>query len=150
MDGSDRMKRTTPEGALLKAVADLLTLERVWWMRCNTGTQVLADANGKRRVFRAGRKGMADILAIVGREVCEGCQGKHEDIGQCRTHYSHRSRCCGRSALRIFTPVWLELKSATGRQSEAQRAFQTEVEAEGHFYLLVRDVREVAEFLRRA
>jgi hypothetical protein len=52
--------RETGREGVMRACTDLLTAERVWWMRCNSG----AFHNGKRPVF-FGRKGMADLLGLV-------------------------------------------------------------------------------------
>lgn len=122
-------RRVTPEGSLLKTVGDLLTAERVWWCRMNTGSIVVGEGKS-RRCFTSGRKGMADLLALVD------------------------SRASGRDGYgslcdeRHIVPLWIELKSAVGIQSAHQREFQREVEAEGHTYLLVRDAREVAKWLK--
>ena len=43
--------------------------------------------------------------------------------------------------------LWIETKTRTGKQSPAQKQFQQEVEAEGHTYLLVRDVQTLIDFL---
>lgn len=134
------MRLVTPESGLLRAVTDLLTFERVWWMRCNTGTHVLDGADGKRRVFRAGRPGMADLLALPTPWCCIVCRRRQAWAG--------RSKCHDVLSVQMFTPAWIELKSASGHQSSAQKAFQAEVEREGMAYLLVRDVDEVVRFLK--
>lgn len=122
------MRRVTPESGLLRAVTDLLTAERVWWCRMNTGTQVLEAANGKRRVFRAGRPGMADLLALV-----------EWDPAPVGGPYL---------APRPLAALWIELKALRGIQSPAQKAFQAEVEREGHAYLLARSTDDVVRFLK--
>lgn len=43
---------------------------------------------------------------------------------------------------------WLELKSDSGKQTAEQKVFQSEVEAQGHIYLLIRDVEELIEWLK--
>jgi hypothetical protein len=115
----------TPEGSLLRAVTDLLTAERIWWCRQNTGSIVLGEGKS-RRCFTSGRKGMADLLVI-------------------RTCIYPAHGCGFISFQRV---LWLELKSLKGVQSPAQKEFQREVEAEGHAYLLVRDVRQVQTWLK--
>lgn len=42
---------------------------------------------------------------------------------------------------------WLELKSDSGKQTAEQKLFQSEVEAQGHIYLLIRDVDELRNWL---
>jgi hypothetical protein len=46
------------------------------------------------------------------------------------------------------TLLWIEVKSATGRQRPAQQQFQREVEASGQFYLLARGSDDVLAWLR--
>lgn len=45
-------------------------------------------------------------------------------------------------------PVWLELKSPTGKQSQLQKEFQAKVEKLGHSYQLIRKPEELYEWLR--
>lgn len=135
------MRNRTPEGYVLKAVTDLLDAEKVWWCRQNTGTQVLTDPSGRTRVFRAGRSGMADILALP------------RIAARCRLcGFSHACGCGqGINSERILAapmPTWIECKAPAGRQSPAQREFQREVETCGHAYLLVFDVATLAIWLR--
>ena len=44
-------------------------------------------------------------------------------------------------------PVWIEVKSATGRQRLEQRSFQNAVELAGHTYTIVRSLEDVQEVL---
>jgi hypothetical protein len=44
-------------------VTDLLTAERIWWVRMNSRTVRMPGANGKDRPVFFGLPGMADILA---------------------------------------------------------------------------------------
>lgn len=44
-------------------------------------------------------------------------------------------------------PMWLEIKSPTGKQSPEQKAFQEEVEAHGHMYMVVRNISELIEWI---
>ena len=111
-------RRPTPEGSVLKAVLDLLAVHHVWHRRMNTGA-VKTEHRGKSRVFRFGSKGMADVLALAPLEGTSAC----------------------------YT-IWVEAKAPGGKQSEAQKAFQAEVEAEGHVYLLVDDVQQLADWLK--
>jgi hypothetical protein len=75
------------------------------------------------RYVQFGIPGTADILALV--------------PGECK---------CGE----ITLPVWIECKSAKGRQSLNQQFFQREVQNAGHTYLLIRDVSELQEWLKKA
>lgn len=65
---------------------------------------------GAKRFIRFGKVGAADVLALV---------NKYWGIGS--------------------QPLWIEAKSGTGRQSPDQKAFQVEVEAAGHSYIITRD-----------
>lgn len=107
-------RRQTPESSLLKACTDLLSAERIWHERRNTG----ALRDGKRFV-RFSKPGTADIMATI-------------LIPNTRVHHV----------------LWLELKSATGRQRDKQKDFQLEVEDAKHTYLLIRDVDELRSWLR--
>lgn len=103
-----------------RACLDLLSAERIWHRRLNTGTFVIpGDGNRKRRIFRAGSKGMADILA---------------------TPFLFKT---------TPSIVWIETKSSEGSQREAQREFQQEVERAGHIYLLIRDAQQLIKWLRQ-
>jgi hypothetical protein len=44
--------------------------------------------------------------------------------------------------------LWIEMKSDTGKQTQEQKWFQKDVEARGHTYLLVRDVRTLQDWLK--
>lgn len=44
--------------------------------------------------------------------------------------------------------LWIECKSTDGDQTEEQMEFQEEVEADGHHYLLVRDVDTLINWLK--
>lgn len=136
----------TPESYVVQAVKDLLDAERIWYMRCNAGVQVIRGENGRKRVIRGHEAGTADLLAILSEDYCPGCGARPaRPLGP----GSYKSACCGRTTDTAFVPVWLECKRPKGGvQSEAQREFQRRVEQEGHVYLLVSDVRQVMEFLR--
>lgn len=136
------MKRATPESCVLKAVTDLLTVHRIWWMRNNTGTHVL-EHGGRKRVFRAGRPGMADLLALPVQEYCPGCGARPAPLvpGWSKT------MCCGRTTDEAHVPLWIECKAGRGVQSDAQLEFQLVVEQHGHVYLLARSSHDVWQWL---
>lgn len=67
------------------------------------------------RFFRFGVPGMADILAF------------RIALAQCR-------HC---------VPIWIECKAAKGHQSELQKSFQQQVEADGHVYIVARCLEDV-------
>jgi hypothetical protein len=49
---------------------------------------------------------------------------------------------------RELMPLWIEVKSATGKQSPEQKNFQLHVEEYGHTYLLARAPEDVIVWLR--
>jgi hypothetical protein len=114
---------STPEGTILKSVLDYLAAEHVLAFRMNTGA-MQSEHNGKKRFMRFGTPGMADVLAFPNRRSARGVL-----INGC----SH--------------VLWLEVKSATGKQSALQKSFQAQVEAEGHRYAVVRSIQDVKEAL---
>lgn len=119
------MRKRTPESGVLRACTDLLTAERIWWCRMNTG----AVKDGK-RFFRFGKKGMADILASAqphNLEVAHKCE----------------DWCCPDPQF-----LWIECKAEKGEQTEDQIAFEKEVSMAGHHYLVVRDVNTLIAWLK--
>jgi hypothetical protein len=46
-----------------------------------------------------------------------------------------------------ITPFWLECKTEKGKQSDYQKSFQAQVEAEGHIYAICRSIDDVKELL---
>jgi hypothetical protein len=49
---------------------------------------------------------------------------------------------------RGFLPIWIEVKSNVGRQSELQRSFELDVIQRGHRYLLAKSVDDVEKFFK--
>lgn len=119
-----RQKQKTAEADVLRACCDLLTAERIWWRRWNTG----AVKNGK-RFFRFGKPGDADILAVPQFKCDCGANGN----------------ICPR---RWSVPLWIECKADKGRQTGEQRDFEIEVTTLGQHYLLVRDVDTLRNWLK--
>ena len=104
--------------AVVRSVTDLLNAENIWNMRIQTGGLM-----GAKRFIRFGKKGAADVLALV-------------NIGP----FLDENPCL---------PLWVEAKSGSGRQSPAQKEFQAEVEAAGHSYIIAHDGPEaVVEWLK--
>jgi hypothetical protein len=101
-----------------KAILEWLAAKRVWATRMQTGA-VVSEYKGKTRMLKFGVQGMADILAFW--PVYDG---------------------------RGFLPVWIEVKSDIGRQSELQKSFEADVLERGHCYILARSVEGVEEFLK--
>ena len=110
------------ESDILRTIMDGLAAKRIWAIRMNSGG-MYGVHKGKRWAVKFGRKGMADILAL---------------------HSWIDTRDVGRF---VICPIWIECKTATGKQSPEQAAFQAEVEAEGHRYLLVRSWEDLCSKL---
>ena len=117
-----RGRRISPANAVVRAVEDVLALRKIWYRRLNSRTVLLPGAGGRERPVYFGSLGMADILATPWVPFAG-----------------------------VARPVllWIECKSGTGRQSDAQRAFEAQVVAAGHFYLVAHDsADEVENWLR--
>ena len=109
------MRLTSTEAEIQKGIMDYLAAKRVFAIRLNTGT----FQNGKRfiRAHSAGA-GAADILAFPHYE---------------RTYTNQI----------MIHPVWIEVKTAKGKQSAEQKSFQQKVLREGHLYCLARSIEDV-------
>ncbi len=118
----------TPEGAVKKAVLDLLAAERIPAWPMQTGA-VKATYRGKQRLFRFGQKGMADVLAFP-------LSTTYISAGETRHTFAH------------YIPTWIEVKSPHGRQSPEQREFQQYVESLAMHYLIVRTVEDLLNWLK--
>lgn len=105
------------ESEIQRCILDYLATKGVLAFRMNTGAMA-AQHNGRQRFMRFGIPGMADILAF------------EETIPFSSTH-----------------PVWIEVKSITGKQSELQKSFEKQVKDHGHTYILARSVGDVISYL---
>lgn len=119
---------STPEGAVLKAVMAYLAARRVLAFRMQSGAAVQQNATGGKRFMRFGTLGMADVLAFP-----------HVHTGE--MNYTRDGE------ITYPYPLWLECKAGKGKQSEYQKSFQAQVEAEGHTYAVVRSIEDVKELL---
>lgn len=102
------------EAQTQKLILDWLAANHVLAFRMNTGAGKFSNPSGKERFMHFGVPGMADILAFRGQ----------------RAHWPS-------------TPVWIEVKAPKGKQSELQKSFQAQVEAEGHTYVLAYSLDDV-------
>lgn len=105
---------------------------RVW--RNNSGK--IADRTG--RVVSFGLVGSADIIGIRKIDVVVS---SGYDVALCSEGRANVERPDDHDVIGQFLAV--EVKSDTGRQSEAQRNFQSMVEAFGGLYILARDVSDL-------
>jgi hypothetical protein len=117
------------ESHIQKAILEYLAARHIFALRMQTGASI-SEYGGKKRMIRYGVAGCADILAFPRFGLLSG-----------------NLRNDGLSG-GIPEPVWLEVKSDTGKQSELQRSFQEQVEREGHRYFVVRSIDDVIEALR--
>jgi hypothetical protein len=109
------------ESQIQKAILDYLAARHVMSFRMQVGA-FSSEYKGKKRFMRVGTPGMADILAFPRKLICDNGNDKWD--------------------MTPF-PLWLEVKSDTGKQSELQKSFQAQVEAEGHGYAIVRSIDDV-------
>lgn len=124
---TDRNSTMTPEGALQKTIMDWLAAKRVLAFRMNTGA-----IKTESRFFRFGVPGMADILAFPRQMPVSGMVCEFGKSPQFKRTFVHGN----------FV-MWIEVKTAKGRQSDFQKSFQRQVEEEGHRYILARDLSDV-------
>jgi hypothetical protein len=120
-----RMASREKESDIQKTILEGLSALRIWHTRMNSGA-MFGEYRGKKRMLRFGRKGMADILVI----------GK--------TYAPHSLRL----GVYLFMPTWIEVKRPREKQTPDQLAFQVEVEAEGHHYLVAHSWEEVLAALQ--
>lgn len=114
------MSEKVSESAIQKTILAYLAARHVFALRINSG-MMISTYKGKSYRTALCAPGTADILAFP-RKVTWEDQG--------------------------LVPVWLEVKSATGKQSEIQKSFQAQVEDEGHKYFIVRSIEDVEAALR--
>jgi hypothetical protein len=106
------------ESQIQRAILDYLAAERIPAWRMNTGA-MSGSHKGKKWFVRFGEKGMADILCWL----WSGFSGEGYVL-------------------------WIEVKTATGKQSEDQKAFQKDVEENGMRYLLARSSDDVISWFK--
>lgn len=106
-----------PEAQIQVSILEYLAVRHIWAMRINTGA-MFGQHNGKNWAVRFAKPGTADILCTF---------------------------FAGGAAFPVVG--WIEVKAPDGKQSEAQIAFQEEVEAQGHKYILARSIEDVAGFV---
>jgi hypothetical protein len=115
----------TPEGQVKAAIMEYLAVRHILAFRMQTGSMV-GEYKGKTRLVSFGVPGMADILAFPRVEVEGYCGVKHDEIN----------------------PLWIECKAPKKKQSEPQKSFQAQVEAQGHRYIIARSIDDVEAALK--
>lgn len=115
--------KKTPEGYVKAAVLEYLAAERIYYLRANSGSQVLIDPmTGGRRRLQMAPAGTADILALPSKWV---------------------------QNYQWFQPLWIEIKAPGKKQSAMQIVFEQDRVAEGHAYIVAYSIDDVAEWLYR-
>jgi hypothetical protein len=105
---------------------EYLAARHIFAVRMNSGTRI-GEYKGKKWAIHMHAPGTADILAFPREQIsCMNC-GKWN---------------------RYPVLLWIEVKTATGKQSELQKSFQNQVEAAGHRYSVVRSIEDVETALK--
>jgi hypothetical protein len=120
---SEAVPEKVRESQIVRAIMDYLAVCQVLSFRMNTGA-IGGTHKGKQRFVRFGVVGMADILAF---------RVQHRGVGD-------QGNWCSFTEI---TPLWIECKTATGKQSEHQKSFQKQVEEHGHKYIVARGIEDV-------
>ena len=109
------------ESDVQRAILDWLAAKRIFALRMQVGAMV-SEYQGKKRFMRFGVPGCADILAFQNEPRYD--VDNDEEVPD-------------------ITPTWIECKAPKGRQSDLQKSFQAQVEAEGHQYILAYSLDDV-------
>lgn len=113
--------KKTGEAAVQAAILEWLAARHILAFRMQSGATV-STYKGKTRMFRYGTPGMADILAF---------DHWFMEQGLGHGHFIYKA------------PIWIECKALKGKQSELQKSFQSQVEADGHRYIIARSIEDV-------
>lgn len=116
------------ESAIQKAILEYLAARHIFALRMNSGTQI-GSYKGKKWAIHMNAAGTGDILAFVSE--WRGVDDK--------------GNWCEFREIRVY---WFEVKTEDGKQSDLQKSFQAQVEAEGHRYFVVRSIEDVEAALK--
>ena len=119
------MRQKVPESGVLRACLDFLAAERIWHERRNNVPVMVPAGNGRMRPIKVAQNGTADIMATPFLNCIES-----------ELRYEHE-----------IVPLWIECKSDSGKQSQAQIDFEKQVKAAGHQYIVVRSSDELKRWL---
>jgi hypothetical protein len=113
-------KSVLSEAMIQASILEYLAARHIFAMRLNSGTMM---STYKEKSYRTAlcAPGTADILAFP--------KERWEGVWHVR-------------------PLWIECKSATGKQTPVQKLFQHQVEDEGHKYIIARSIDDVEEALK--
>jgi len=116
------------ENDIQRSIKDYLQVlenqDKLMFIRNNSGAMPIKGKNGKTRYIKFGKKGSPDILAWIKKSFNDG------------------DYC-----IRFANTIALEIKSATGKQSEIQKEWQEKFEKLGGEYYIVRSVEEVMKII---
>lgn len=119
------MRLTASEKETQAAILELLRLEGIYALRLNSGA---VKVEGRFIRFHSGGAGVADIVAFCPHEWNGTLEHDHEEN---RPHV-----------------LWIEVKSATGKQSPEQKNFEENMSATGMHYLLARSLDDLSKWLQ--
>ena len=127
------------ESDLQRACEDYLqyqqNLGKLWFTRLNSGSAFLKKGDKFYKIALC-EKGTSDFIVIKGQMF----------------QFSHRTRPNEKVETTAWFPyckvIFLELKSAKGKQSSEQRAFKILVEAQGASYFVIRSMEELEVVLQ--
>jgi hypothetical protein len=134
-------KSRTPESGVLTEALQCLRDHRILAFRMNVGMHKIEG-----RYIKYGVSGMGDILAFPS---VKSLRDLPEDILDILlTKYA--SNLLLKRLLRDGNPqpLWVEVKALKGKQTPNQSVFQQVVEADGHWYVVVRSYEELEAYLR--
>jgi len=118
------------ETQISRAIMDYLAARRVFAVRMNSGMRI-GEHNGKKWAIHMNAPGTADILAFPEWE---------------RGVDDHGNWC----SYAKIVPLWIEVKTEKGKQSDLQKSFQAQVEKQNHDYIIARGIDDVERALQGA
>lgn len=114
------------EAQVLRAICDYLDARKIFYLRLNSGVQVVAAPSGKRRAIRMCPAGTSDLLAFP--------------LVRTVVTVAHLPALAPR-------PLWIEVKGPGGGMSRAQIHFLRIRAYEGHLVCEARCVADVERTL---
>jgi len=128
-------KKAGSEAQIQKAIMELLTAHNLFAFRLNTAAMKVG-----KRFFRAHSlgAGAADILAFIVLPI------RQRDFHANGENLPTNPRYYGG-----IVPLWIECKSANGKQSPEQKSFEDHVHAQGHSYIVANSTERVVLHLRQ-
>ena len=129
------MKQKVPESGVLRACLDLLAAEHIWHERRNTVPVMVSKKGGGVRPIKVAKNGTGDIMATP-LVLIDAGPAYHVFDGAAVT-----------MRVQSVAVLWIECKSDSGKQSQAQKDFEKQAKAAGHNYIVVRSSDEVKRWL---